>query len=294
MGIIVPGRPPGATSSLGHPMKTAIVCPIGHLDRMGYQNVARPCVQSMMDFADSVYLVQSMKGAQKLVDLLDDGCLHIIADERTWFPIVLDHSQQFSAHKVMDNCNVGLQAARDDGCDAAIILFCNNHIPKASREPLKEAMETMLEEGRRFLWYSRMDQLAGKLFHSSVAMPFIINLRIALLPRIACDAIISGDKTERMQRGNFSPGDYAAIADVQLEMTLPDLALKYNFIRCYSDLVPKRSPIFSWDGYWRKYYVEKFRKKQRSDAPLSPTGQRIAELSQPDYVSHEILEALGC
>ncbi len=273
-------------------MKTAVICPIGHLDRMGYQNVAVPCLTSMVEFADEVYLVQSMRGAQKLVDLLERECLHIIADERTWFPRVLDHSQQFSAQKVMENCNIGLEQARSDGYDAAIILFCNNYIPKASREPLKGVIEGMLACGDSWAWYYRMDQLGGKLFHSSVAMPFMVNFHTKPLMRIGLDAITDEVDTLKMRRCSFGEWDAQAIVDVQLEMTLEDLAAKMTWIKCYSDLVPKRSPVFSWDGYWRKYYVEKFKKKSLSDAPLSPTGQRIAELSQPDFVSHEILEAL--
>jgi hypothetical protein len=276
-------------------MKLAAICPIGNLNRMGYQNVAEPCINSMAEFADRVYLVQSMRDDDDaFLWALDRwNNIEVVAGWHTYMARNVDGTQRFNSMRILENCNVGLKEAREEGCDAAVVLFSNNYIPEPSMEPLKRALKTMLSRGDPWAWHYRMDQLAGQLFHASVMMPFLVNLHSRPLMRIAFDAITDEQGVWKMKRGNFSECDGRAIVDVQLEMTVEDLAEKMNFIRCYADLVPKRSPVFSWDGYWRKYYIEKFKRKAKSDAPLSPTGQRIAELCEPDFVSREVLGALG-
>jgi len=93
-----------------------------------------------------------------------------------------------------------------------------------------------------------------------------------------------------MERGDFRP-DAPPVVDVQLEMTVEDLADKMNFIRCYSDLVPKRKPVFEWD-YWFPYYVKKFEAKRRAGAGGGATFSAIARKSRPEFVSHRVLECL--
>ena len=94
-----------------------------------------------------------------------------------------------------------------------------------------------------------------------------------------------------MQRGNYSVTENLSIVDVQLEVTREELAAKQNYIRCYSDILPKRKSTFEWD-YWLHYYVDKFQKKSPAGTVTDPVGVAIAAKSEPGFVSQQVLEAL--
>ena len=82
-------------------MKTAVVCPIGHLDRMGYQNVAEPCVDSMAEFGDWVYLVQSMRDAAEWWDTRRWEGIQVIADQRTFMARNVDGGERFNSMRIL-------------------------------------------------------------------------------------------------------------------------------------------------------------------------------------------------
>ena len=96
------------------------------------------------------------------------------------------------------------------------------------------------------------------------------------------------------QAQTFTPGDAVvayAVVDVGLELTLPELADRMNWFRCYADLMPKRRPTFDWD-YWRKYYVAKFGTKPVGGEVLDSIGQVIADGHRPEFVSATVLKEL--
>jgi hypothetical protein len=273
-------------------MRIAVVCPVGHLDRHGYQHVYRDCVASMAAFAERVYLVQSVRGSAGTGELLAaHPNVRLISDERTWFARRPDGAEWFDAHKVLENANVGAAAARADGMDCAVCLFVNNYVPESAAVALADKCRWLRENVKPWDWLYRKDQLGGVLFRASVRMPFVVNLSALGRLRFAADSLAVGSEIHTMERGDFGEMDGEAVVDVQLEMTLADLEAKMNFIRCYHDLVPKRRPFFDW-GYWRAYYIDKFRQKTRSDEPLDAIGRRLAAASRADFVSHEILGAL--
>ena len=271
--------------------KIAVVCPVGHLDRHGYQHVCGECVDSMAAFADRVYLVQSTRndtGVDRLLEAYPNA-VHI-SDERTWFARRPDGSEWFDAYKVLENANVGAAAARADGMDCVVCLFVNNYVPDFTAGALADKCQRLVKDRMKWDWLYRKDQLSDVLFRASVRLPFIVNLSAPGL-RFAADSLAVDSEIHVMERGDFGEMDGEAVIDVQLEITRGDLEDKMNFIRCYHDLVPKRRPFFDWE-YWRKYYVDKFQQKIRSDEPLDRWGCEVASKSRPDLVSREILKVM--
>jgi len=278
-------------------VKIAIVVPIGPLDRFGYQHIYRECIESMANFADQVFLVSTTREVKRADNFnwpqdkgIDLENLNIISDSRTWFARTPEGDEWFDAYKVLENVNVGVYAARSEGVDVVMCLFCNNYIPEMAYEGLRARCEKVATGEQATASYYRKDQLYNQMFSASVSMPFIINSRDTY--RFAADAITNEREVAWMQRGDFSEFDGEAVVDVQLEVTTRDLREKMNFMRCYSDLVPKRKPEFD-EGYWLDYYVKKFQqKKMLLDSNLDKTGQAIARLSQPDFASRYVLEQI--
>ena len=263
-------------------VRIAAVVPVGYLDRMGYQHTWPVCRDNLLDAVDDHVFVDSVRRPP-----LDGRGLWISGPE-TWFARQPNGSYWFDAHRVMENVNVGVGCAGAMNCDAALVLMCNNYIPDA--DLIYNAAEAMLEADEPFAYYYRMDQLAGKMFGPSVRLPWLVNLRHRADLRFSVDCLVVDGEIVGMERGDYSLDAGPLVVDVQLEMTVGDLAEKMNFIRCYSDLVPKRRRVFEW-GYWFRYYVDKFRRK-RAVGVMTPTGVVIASNSQPDFVSHAVLEAL--
>jgi hypothetical protein len=271
-------------------VKLAAIVPIGYLDRHGYQNIHKECIDSIAAFADRVFLVSSVR---------DPGIYHVgktvaqHGNEATWFARTPEGNEWFDAFKVMENVNLGAYWAMLDGFDVGICLFVNNYIPEAARAGLRYQCEQVLEATfPTILYYYRRDQLGDQMFSSSVRLPFVVDLRRGAW-RFSTDSVVLQDESHdpiiaRMERGTWPERDSAAVVDVQLEMTLDDLRDKMNFIRCYHDLVPKRKPAFEW-GYWRRYYIEKFRNKKPAGLVEDPTGLAIAAKHREDFVSAEVL-----
>jgi len=233
---------------------------------MGYQHVWPMCEQNIQESVDELWVMHTIRCFEK----------------------ESDGSPRFDAYTVMQAINDGIAYLAKSGMDAAIVLMCNNYI--LDRDSLYAQAEAMLLRNEPFAWYYRADQLKDQLFGPSVRLPWLVNLRHKADLHFSVDCLIVDDKIHNMERGNYTAAPL--VMDVQLEMTREDLAEKMNFIRCYADLVPKRSPVFDW-GYWFPYYVKKFQQKQRRDVPLTETGRQIAEASRPDFVSHAVLEAMA-
>lgn len=274
-------------------MKIAIVAPVGELNRYGYHHIAQECIKSMANFADKVFLVSSsretLSGPKDWPRWVNPN-VEIISDTRTWFARTPEGTEWFDAYKVLENVNIGVYEARQEGADVVMCLFCNNYIPEAAHEGLRMRCEKVASGEHIWSSYYRKDQLYDRLFSASVSMPFIINSRD--IYRFAADAITNGEHIAWMERGDYSEFDNEAVVDVQLEMTLMDLRNKLNFMRCYSDLVPKRKPEFD-EGYWLDYYIKKFQLKRLDPGQsLDKIGRAIAEKSRSDFVSRYVLEKL--
>lgn len=270
-------------------MNLAIVCPVGPLDRYGYQHVYQECIASMCDCANLVVLVGSTRKNKEMGELgYAHGNLIRLSNELTWFDLV-DSEEYFDIQKVDMNIDFGLEYATYH-CDIALVMEVNQYIPPAARVPLRLRCEQVLQSGEPYGWYYRRDFLAGQMFHANLRRPWIVALpsRVKFVP----DGIMLDGEPVKLPhvRGNWPEEDEAAIVDAQLEFTPQDFEEKYNFIRCYADLEPSRSPVFDWN-VWFPYMVNKFRKKTMG-GELDPIGRRLLGRMQPDFVSRMVLEEL--
>ena len=266
-------------------MKIAVVCPIGPLNRYGYEHVATDCIASMVDFADHVFLMQSArdKAGVEAVLRANGGRVTLVSDERTWF-----NGERFDAQKVMDNADLGADLALAEGYDVAICLMVNWYVPPKNRRGLRLACERAVETG--WAWLYRRDQLGLQMFHVNTRLPWIIALRPGR-PHYGIDSIHWQDGTSLdWGRGAWPEYDEQSVIDLQLEMTRADMQERLEYVRFHKDLLPKRPTHFEWD-YWKRYYVEKYHKKTL--ATDKPTGAGIVVAGQSArFVSSEILEAL--
>jgi hypothetical protein len=281
-------------------MKIAAIVPIGPLDKWGYQYIYQPCIESIVAFADKVYLVNSTRENNiwptcKRLNALEDTYkkqIKVISNLSTLFSLDDNHKEYFESEQVAQNANKGLRMARIDGYDIGVYIDINQYVPEPAQKPLREYCYEVLRCGTTHGWLYRRDQLVDRTFHSSLRRPWIFNLHSDAEVSNPDGAIWDGKRTLH-QRGFFFGHDYKAIVDCPLEMTLEDMDAKFTAFRMYRDLVPKR-PKYSWE-YMREYSINKFRQKNIDPlAKLDKFGRMIADIStsRPDFLSHEILEAL--
>jgi len=257
-------------------VKLAVICPLGPLDRFGYQHTWKPCLESFRAFADKVYCVASEPDVQ-----MPD--VEMISGPETWF------EDGFDVHQIVFNMNLGLDRAMADGMDVAACQDVNCYVPNG--EAFRGYCESLLERERPYGWVYRKDQLGPVMFHVNGRRPRIFNLSYRW--RVGMDCIKKNGKTVHYEIDEFPEKEAVAYVDCGLEMTLPDLEAKMNYIRCYHDLVPKRKPVFDW-GYWKPYYLAKFGKKRVAGRISNSYGKTIADVGNANFVSWELLEGLGC
>jgi len=275
-------------------MKLAVIAPIGPLDRYGYQHNSLSSIEGMAALGDRVYLVQSTRndaGIRSLLEAFKNAVC--ISDERTWFGRV-SGVEVFDIWRVVGNINIGIQQSRADGMDAAICLDLGGYVETTAIAPIRRACARMLDAGESFGWICRRDQLADKLFGVNGRAPHLYNLSAAV--RAITDGIVVDGRALFVERGDYTNEDKATTdaqyVDIGLECTVDDLEAKMNFLHCYSDLLPKRSPVFDW-SYWRNYHTHKTRQKPLSDEKPGKRGQAVATNTRNDFVSHVILRELG-
>ena len=273
-------------------MKIGILCPVGPLDRYGYQHIYLPVVQSLSAFATCIYMYSTTRNRANVDSLL--ACfpkVEYISNEDTWFDVDSDGNEVFSNKKGESNANLILTRMREDGMDCSITICINQYVPDKARERLRQLCKDMLEAGRPFEWLYKRYQLGNRLFHTDTRVPWILNLQVDNPFLIRADSIHHRDGRERykIEHGDFRSKDHVAIVDCPMEMTLQDLADVKNFVRCYSELNPQVNPRFDWNEYL-PYYVRKFNAKIMSDEPLDPTGEAIARNSTSDFVCWILLK----
>jgi hypothetical protein len=273
-------------------MSIAIICPIGPLDRWGYQHVYSPCVASMAAFADTIYMPQTTRNRAGVDELIMDydNIVHV-GNESTWFAEI-DGNEHFDLFRLRDNINRAIERAREDGHQIALCVEVNQYIPVAAREPLAALCAEVRANDQPYGWLFRRDQLAGATFHASLRRPWIWNLAFDVRIEIP-DGTLYDNQFIRHERGNWPLEDAAAIVDAANEMSAEDLRDKLTAFRFYSEFVRKRPTTFDWN-YQLSYYVAKFRAKELDYAELDIYGQAIADVAagHPEFMSHEILRAI--
>ena len=269
-------------------MKLAIIVPVPDLTKFGYGRIAAECIGSMARIADVVHLMSSTRGDTAWQIARKYSNVFLNSNESTWFARTPEGEEWFDPYKVMENTNLMLDRLREAHYDVAACLMCNQYIPEAGE--FYQHCYQMLEKDIPGYWVYRMDQLGNQLFHASVREPFLVNLW-GHAARWSTDSLHDGMTLTTMERGDYTKMDAISVVDVQLEITREELAAKQNYIRCYSDILPKRKPTFEWD-YWFPYYVDKFQKKLPAGTVTDPVGLAIAAKSEPGFVSQQVLEAL--
>jgi hypothetical protein len=272
-------------------MKLAVIIPVGYVDRHGYERNLYECVGSFAAFADQIYLAESLRDAPGLVELAAyRPNIRIVESDDARFEQDADGNEVYDYARVVDLLNITLDVARADGCDVAVQVACNWYIPTAVGAQLRAECEAMTEP---WAWLYWRYQLAGQLFHTADRAPWIVNLhpgwRFKLQDRLIGP---SGELAPEYEHGDWPERDVAALIDTPLELTVPELADKFNRIKCYQGLVAKRNPVFDWD-YWRPYYARRFAAKKRDDATPVEAGRIIMARSTPDMASQIVLREMG-
>ncbi len=273
-------------------MKIAVICPIGPLDRYGYQHIYEPVVKNLSTFATTVYIISTTRNRANVDSLLNRfSNIIYISNETTWYDLNDKGLEDFSLKRLYENIDLAIQTAKHDGMDCSLTMSVNQYIPEWARNPLKKVCQNMLEARKPFDWYYRRNQLANSLFHTDYRIPDIYNLKIDNPYHKCIDGIEhkSKNKQYKIDKGNFFFKNSVATVDCGLEMTLQDMSEKYNYVRCYSDIRPGESSQFDWE-HFRLYFLNKFGSKILSNDPLDSTGEEIAQRSRSDFVSWIILQ----
>lgn len=272
--------------------KIGIICPLGPLDRYGYQYNHLITLENLSSFATRVYLCSSTRSQTDVDRLLARfPKVEYISDKRTWFDADSNGNEIFSIARLESNSNLMIERCKRDQMDCAVMIHINQYIQYSVKENLRQLCQDMLAARRPFEWLYKKYQLGNRLFHADTRVPWILNLQIDNPFLIQADSIHHRNGNERytIQNGNFRDKDYFAIVDCPLELTLQDLADIKNFTRCYSELNPQASPIFDWNKYFY-YCVWKINAKFMSDEPLDATGEAIVRNSRKDFLSWIFLE----
>lgn len=273
-------------------MKIGILCPIGPLDRLGYQYHAIPILRSLTAFGTKVYLCSSTRNRAQIDDILAAfPNVEYIAGPETWFQQDEQGEEVHDIFRITANATLAMEHARRDGMDVGISIHISQYVQDRVMAPLRATAQAMLDQGRPYAWLYKKYQLYDHLFHADRRVPWILNLHIDNPYAITPDSITHRDTSERIliEAGDYRNHDDIAIVDCPMERTPQDLVAFKDFTRFYAELNPNAPTEFDWD-YIRDYYIRKFNAKRLSDEPLDATGRAIAATSRPDFVSHLLLD----
>lgn len=273
-------------------MKIGILCPIGPLDRFGYQYNTLPILRSLTTFGTKVYLCSSTRNRAQIDTILETfPTVEYIAGPETWFAQDEHGDEVHEIFQITRNVTRMMEHARRDGMDVGVSIHISQYVQDRAMDPLRAVAQRMLDDGRPYDWLHKKYQLYDRLFHADVRVPWIVNLRIDNPYTFSPDSLTQRDtgETVRIESADFRAHDDVAIVDCPMERTPQDLVDFKEFTRFYAELNPNAPTGFDWD-YIREYYVRKFNVKHISDEPLDPTGRAIAAASRPDFVSHLLLD----
>jgi len=272
-------------------MKIGVICPVGPLDRYGYQYNYMTIMENLAAFATQVYIISSSRN-RDLHDLLSRfPNVDYIFNEDTRFDVDATGNEVFSMEKLEHNVNLALQKCKEDGMDCAIQMHINQYVQDRNKDNLRRLCGDMLEAGRPFEWLYKKYQLGNRLFHADTRVPWILNLQIDQPFVIRADSIHHRDSHERykIEHGDFRSKDHIAIVDCPMEMTWQDLEEKMRFLYGGSVLGANVDPCLG-EYLSLPYYLRKFNQKLISNEPLDATGQVIARNSRSDFVSWTLLK----
>jgi len=274
-------------------MKIAIYCPLGPLDRFGYQYNNKITVESYCSLADRVYLVSTSRSSYGFDNLrgISDKVV-LISDEQTWFKLDEQGQEVFDPWKpCRPNANIAISRARSDGMDCIINLHINQYIPAHAVKTIKQDCQHMLDTKSPYTWLYRRYQLVDRLFHTDVRLPWILNLQIPNSFEFDIDSIKNEQTGEYipMESGNFHFWNGSAIVDSGMELQIEDLVHVRKYTRNYMDLRPDATDTYDWDEY-RFFYTEKFKAKSISNDSLDAIGIKIFRNSPDEFVSHVVLQ----
>lgn len=273
-------------------MKIAIYCPLGPLDRFGYQYNHKLTVESFCALADRVYLVSTSRSVYGFEDLraISDKVI-LLSNEQTWFQLGDQEQEVFDAWKPCGpNANIATAQARADGMDCIITMHINQYVPTQAVDEIKKDCTDMLENAQPYAWLYRRYQLADRLFHTDARLPWILNLRLPSSFEFGIDSIKDENTGEYlpMEIGDFRSLNHSATVDAGMELEIDDLVNVRRFTRNYIELRPHMTETYNWEEY-HSYYAEKFKTKSLSNDPLDEFGKRLFQNTRESFVSHVIL-----
>ena len=273
-------------------MKIGILCPIGPLDRFGYQYNTQPVLRSLTTFGTKVYLCSSTRNRAQIDTILETfPNVEYIAGPETWFPQDEHGDEVHAIFQITRNVTRMMEHARRDSMDVGISIHISQYVQDRAMEPLCAVAQRMLDDGRPYDWLYKKYQLHDRLFHADVRVPWILNLRIDNPFTFSPDSLTHRDTDERIriESGHFRAHDDMSVVDCPMERTPQDLVDFKLFTQFYAELNPDAPTGFDWD-YIREYYVRKFNAKTISDEPLDPIGREFAAASRAEFVSHLLLD----
>lgn len=273
-------------------MKIAIYCPLGPLDRFGYQYNHKVTVESFCTLADRVYLVSTTRSSYGFENLQKiSEKIVLISNEQTWFQANDQGEEIFDAWKPCGpNANIAVSRARVEGMDCILNMHINQYIPVLALDKIKQDCDEMLRDSHAYSWLYRRYQLVDRLFHADIRLPWILNLKLPAAFEFGIDSIKDENTGEYipMEAGDFRDRDDSAVVDAGLELTVDDLVNVRKFTRNYIELRPYVTATYKWEEY-HSYYVEKFTTKLLSSDLLDEVGQRLLQNTRSSFVSYIIL-----
>jgi len=256
-------------------MKIAIICPIGDMNRFGYQRLARPCLKSWSAVGD-LFLIHSSRA-----DVPFKIKAEYIRDDQTLLPLV-DGVEQFDHRVVANNANIGLRVARLAGYDAALTICVNWYVEAATAKSIIAKCQSMLERGMDYDYLFRRMQIKDQLFDSDVASIAAFNLTsdTPISVKVLADKVDVKGASKTRERGYFANEHGAAYIDTGLEVNDAEFADKMQDVRNYEDLLPKRHGV-GFD-YWLDYFKQRQGALRKSSDTIGAIGKQILALHQPD------------
>ncbi|MBE3140223.1 MAG: hypothetical protein IMZ53_06540 [Thermoplasmata archaeon] len=273
-------------------MNIAIFCPIGPLDRYGYQYNFKTAINSFCGLADRIYLVSTTRNRSHVDEVVAlSEKITVISDTRTWFQINKNGDEFFEVDKpVKQNAHWAMLQAKSDGMDCIIELHINQYIPNNAVNEIRNDCRNMIIERSHYSWLYRRYQLADRLFNPDVRFPWILNLQVEHPYVYSIDSICNTETEENitMETGDFREKIKSAIVDAGMELKIKDLTEARKYTRNYIDLNPAAPKTYEWDQYL-KYYRGKYNAKILSNDHLDEIGQAILNNAQKDFVSRILL-----
>lgn len=258
-------------ADVGLTVNIAVVCPIGDLNRFGYWRIAQVCLDSWQALGD-LFLIHSSRA-----DMPFSIEAEYIRNDETLMRQV-DGVEWFDHRLVADNANVGIEAARAAGYDAAITICVNWYVERDAAQKIRAKCERMIENCNRFDFLYRRLQMGNQLFNSDLESIVLLNIGKVKqdVVKVLVDYIeIDGIPIKRIL-GNFADYNAEAYIDCEFELTTDELKEKLSDVRNYAEILPKRRGV-DW-AYWEHYFRQRATQLHPSNDEPGAVGQRIAAL----------------